>query len=115
MKPNTVRTVILMIASAAMTQSLHAATFGDDIEFLKSHTDLVVLSDGKGAAKVAISPAWQGRVMTSTAGSDAGRGFGWINRELIASGQRLPHMNAFGGEDRFWMGPEGGQFSVYFA
>lgn len=23
-------------------------------------------------------------------------------------------MNAFGGEDRFWMGPEGGQFSVFF-
>ncbi len=41
--------------------------------------------------------------------------FGWINRELIASGKLLPHMNAFGGEDRFWMGPEGGQFSVFFA
>ena len=24
-------------------------------------------------------------------------------------------MNAFGGEDRFWMGPEGGQFSIFFA
>lgn len=24
-------------------------------------------------------------------------------------------MNAFGGEDRFWLGPEGGQFSIYFA
>ncbi len=21
----------------------------------------------------------------------------------------------FGGEDRFWLGPEGGQFSIYFA
>ena len=23
-------------------------------------------------------------------------------------------MNVFGGEDRFWLGPEGGQFSIYF-
>ena len=44
-----------------------------------------------------------------------GLSFGWINRELIASGKLLPHMNAFGGEDRFWMGPEGGQFSIFFA
>ena len=53
--------------------------------------------------------------MTSTAGGDAGLSFGWINRELIASGKMQPHMNAFGGEDRFWMGPEGGQFSIFFA
>src|ERR1019366_4062163 len=32
----------------------------------------------------------------------------------IASGKLQPHMNAFGGEDRFWMGPEGGQFSIFF-
>jgi hypothetical protein len=73
------------------------------------------LSDEKGVAKVAVAPGWQGRVMTSTAGADAGLSFGWINRELIASGKLLPHMNAFGGEDRFWMGPEGGQFSIFFA
>ncbi|HET6567192.1 MAG TPA: DUF6786 family protein, partial [Rhodothermales bacterium] len=35
-------------------------------------------------------------------------------RDLIASGERQEHMNAFGGEDRFWIGPEGGQFSIYF-
>lgn len=99
----------------ATTRDSSAATFGEDVAFLQAHTALVVLSDAEGAAKVAIAPAWQGRVMTSTAGNDAGRSFGWINRELIASGKLLPHMNAFGGEDRFWMGPEGGQFSIYFA
>ena len=41
--------------------------------------------------------------------------FGWINRELVASGELLPHINAYGGEDRFWLGPEGGQFSIFFA
>ncbi|HZL43727.1 MAG TPA: DUF6786 family protein [Verrucomicrobiae bacterium] len=89
-------------------------TFGDDTAFLKGHTDLIVLSDKTGAAKVAVVPAWQGRVMTSSSEGDAGFSYGWINRELVASGKILQHMNAFGGEDRFWMGPEGGQFSVFF-
>jgi hypothetical protein len=53
--------------------------------------------------------------MTSTAAGDEGLSFGWINRELIASGEIQPHINAFGGEDRFWIGPEGGQFSIFFA
>jgi hypothetical protein len=108
-------TLVIMTATASLTPRAGAATFGDDAAFLKGHTELIVLSDKSGHARVAISPAWQGRVMTSTAGGDAGRSFGWINRELIASGKLLPHMNAFGGEDRFWMGPEGGQFSIFFA
>jgi hypothetical protein len=104
-----------MSTAASLTHRAGAATFGDDTAFLKNHTEVILLSDEKGQAKVAVSPAWQGRVLTSTAGADAGLSFGWINRELIASGKILPHMNAFGGEDRFWMGPEGGQFSVFFA
>jgi len=104
-----------MSAVSPVTYCACAASFGDDAAFLKNHTDLIVLSDAKGQAKVAVAPGWQGRVMTSTAGADGGLSFGWINRELIASGKILPHMNAFGGEDRFWMGPEGGQFSIFFA
>ena len=52
--------------------------------------------------------------MTSSARGDRGTSFGWINRALIELGERRPHMNAFGGEDRFWLGPEGGQYSLYF-
>ena len=116
MKRNSViATILVMSTAASLTHRAGAASFGDDAAFLKGHTDLIVLSDEKGLAKVAVAPAWQGRVMTSTAGADAGPSFGWINRELIASGKLLPHMNAFGGEDRFWMGPEGGQFSIFFA
>ncbi|HUT45805.1 MAG TPA: DUF6786 family protein [Sedimentisphaerales bacterium] len=89
-------------------------TFGDDLEFLKKHTDVVVLSDAKGAGQVAVLPKMQGRVMTSTAGGTGGLSFGWINRELVASGKFVEHINVFGGEDRFWIGPEGGQFSVFF-
>ena len=89
-------------------------TFGDDIKFLKEHTDVVVLSDSTGDGQVAVLPKMQGRVMTSTAGGMIGLSYGWINRELVASGKFAEHINTYGGEDRFWLGPEGGQFSVFF-
>ncbi len=56
----------------------------------------------------------QGRVLTSAVTPD-GRSFGWVNQELIASGKVQPHINAVGGEDRLWLGPEGGQYSIFFA
>lgn len=103
-----------MIAASLPGTTL-AANFGEDIAFLKQHTDVIVLTNKESGAKVAVVPAWQGRVMTSSADGDSGLSFGWINRELIASGKTQPHINARGGEDRFWLGPEGGQFSIFFA
>jgi hypothetical protein len=91
-----------------------ASTFAEDIAFLRTHTEVIVLKDEAGAAQVAVVPAWQGRVMTSAAQLE-GPGFGWINRKLIVSGKLEPHINVYGGEDRFWLGPEGGQFSIFFA
>jgi hypothetical protein len=44
-----------------------------------------------------------------------GPSYGWLNRDAIAANDRKPHINVFGGEDRFWLGPEGGQFSIFFA
>ncbi len=103
------------VAAGASQPTTQATSFGDDAAFLKQHTPLVVLSDPSGQAKVALAPAWQGRVMTSTADGDGGMSFGWINRELISLGKLQPHINVFGGEERFWLGPEGGQFSIFFA
>jgi hypothetical protein len=57
---------------------------------------------------------YQGRVMTSSADGDGGKSFGWINYDLIRAGETKTHMNPFGGEDRFWLGPEGGQYGIYF-
>ena len=88
-------------------------SFGDDVAFLRAHLpDLVVLE--RGSMRVAVAPSYQGRVMTSSAAGDEGASYGWIHRALIASGELTPHMNAFGGEDRFWLGPEGGQLGLYF-
>jgi hypothetical protein len=112
---NTLRAQTIGLALAAGSSNLVAATFADDAAFLQKHTPLVVLSDSAGTSKVAVAPAYQGRVMTSTAQGDSGASFGWINRELIASGKFQQHINVFGGEDRFWLGPEGGQYSIFFA
>jgi hypothetical protein len=97
-----------------MNAKVKCNSFGDDAAFLGQYVEMTVLSDSTGKAKVIVSPQLQGRVMTSTAAGDKGLSFGWINRDLIASKKTEQHMNAYGGEDRFWLGPEGGQFSIFF-
>ncbi len=117
---NSIWTIVplLILAAAcvkpAKTPPARGILFKDDLAFLEKHIGAVVLSDKDGAALVAVAPDLQGRVMTSTAGGPDGPSFGWINRELLASRENNVHMNAFGGEDRFWLGPEGGQFSIFF-
>jgi hypothetical protein len=104
----------LMAACGKTPKAPEGVLFKDDVAFLKAHTNPIVLTGKDGLAQVAVNPDLQGRVMTSTAGGPEGFSYGWINREFIASGQNNLHMNGFGGEDRFWLGPEGGQFSVFF-
>jgi len=86
--------------------------YGYNRDFLKKYTEIIELKQNRSA--IVIVPAWQGRVMTSTSDGDKGFSFGWINRELIASGEAQKHINPFGGEERLWLGPEGGQFSIFF-
>jgi hypothetical protein len=90
-------------------------SFGEVVSFVNQHSKLLVLSDDGSGASIAVWPAMQGRVLTSSAAGPGGESFGWINRELIASGKVQQHINAVGGEDRIWVGPEGGQFSIFFA
>src|SRR5215213_9029293 len=85
-----------------------------DLAFLKHHTDVVLLRDPSSEARVAVAPDFQARVMTSTTGGPDDLSFGWIGRTAVALRERQPHVNVFGGEDRFWLGPEGGQFSLFF-
>ena len=107
----------LVVLSGCLTvpKGAKKSSFSDDVAFLRKHIDVVVLSDRSAKGQVAVAPGLQGRVMTSTANGAAGDSYGWINRELIASGKTVEHINVYGGEDRFWIGPEGGQFSVFFA
>jgi hypothetical protein len=61
-----------------------------------------------------VSPGWQGRVMTSAVAPDA-PSLGFVNRPFIAAGRAGTAFDNYGGEDRFWLGPEGGQHGLYFA
>lgn len=87
-------------------------TFADDIAFLTKHGAVHVLESPQGG-RVALSAKYQGRVMTSAVDAN-GKSFGWINREFIGAGKTGTQFDNFGGEDRFWLGPEGGQFGLYF-
>ncbi len=88
-------------------------TYQDDVAFLSAHTDVVTISAG-GDARVAVTPHWQGRVMTSTPLAPDGPGLGWINRAFIESGRAGTDFDNYGGEERFWLGPEGGQYALWF-
>jgi hypothetical protein len=111
-----VGTLIGLIACVSHERSVTDAPsgpFASDLSFLRQHTDVVLLSNASGG-QVAIAPGYQGRVMTSTTGGSNAPSFGWLGQAAIAARARQPHMNVFGGEDRFWLGPEGGQYSLYF-
>lgn len=89
-------------------------TFQYDLDFLRAQdNNLVVLSSEDSNSQVIISSKYQGKVFTSTASGPGGRSFGWINYKAFNEPVN-EHMNAYGGEDRLWLGPEGGKFSIYF-
>lgn len=96
-----------------MTAPKHSApTFEDDLAFLSAHGPVHVLSARSGG-RVALSARYQGRVMTSAV--DAREpGFGWIHRAFVEAGRTGTAFDNYGGEDRLWLGPEGGQYGLYF-
>lgn len=115
----------LAITAAALcvftNQTSASEPFAGDVAFMKKHTPIIVLH--RGDAAVAIAPAYQGRVMTSTFDRNDGPSFGWINRPVIEKGflseqekqgKLEQHIYIFGGEERFWLGPEGGQYALFF-
>src|SRR5688572_24524915 len=91
-------------------------TYGDDLRFLQDHDKSTLeLKSQDGIARAIVSPRYQGRVMTTTSAGLEGTSYGWINYDLISSGIVKKQFNPVGGEERFWLGPEGSQFSLYFA
>ncbi len=109
--------VVLVVLATGSVMGAEAKgdnmSYGEACQFLSKQTTLLELSDSRGG-RVAVCPQWQGRVMTSTCDGPAGLSFGFINREFIEAGQPNPHFANYGGEDRMWLSPEGGQFSLWF-
>jgi len=98
---------------ASTPEKYDPGTFEYDINFLRGHDSVIVLQSDQGKAKVVISAKYQAKVFTSTADGDKGQSFGWIHYKAF-SGPEDPHMNGYGGENRIWLGPEGGKYSLYF-
>lgn len=111
----------ISLAVDAKSGSDQPLSFSEDISFLREHANVILLESGK--SRVAVVPDYQGRVMTSSTGSTRGTSFGWLNYPVIKKGILEPdeefgrleaHIYVFGGEDRFWLGPEGGQYGLFF-
>ncbi len=107
---NTTQSKETIVNNNSATQK---GTFGYDLAFLKKHDSVIVLKSNDDKAQIIVSPKYQAKVFTSTADGDSGFSFGWVNYKAF-SGPLDAHMNAYGGENRFWLGPEGGKFSLYF-
>jgi hypothetical protein len=88
-------------------------TFHHERDLLEKHTNLIELSTA-GGGRVLVAPSYQARVMTTAIDGDDGSSFGWLNHPFINSDKDDPKFNNYGGEDRFWLGPEAGQFGLWF-
>jgi hypothetical protein len=89
--------------------------YGYDAAFFSEHKiKTIELKSGDSKACILLVPGYQGRVMTSSVEGNDGVSFGWINYKFIESGKVSTQFNPFGGEERIWLGPEGGPFSIYF-
>lgn len=95
-------------------QNHKKGTFGYDLKFLRDKdSSLVLLHTNDSAAQIIVSPKYQAKVFTSTATGLGGSSFGWVNYKAF-DGPADAHMNAYGGEDRLWLGPEGGRYYLFF-
>lgn len=94
--------------------SYEKGTFGYDLNYLSSKDSLVILKGANDKAQVIISPKYQAKVFTSTVNGLDGKSIGFIGYKAFDLETPDEHMNGFGGENRFWLGPEGGKYSVYF-
>lgn len=106
--------LVLFLSGCFLMPTEAPRLFRDDVDFLQRHTEVVTLGVDARGPRVAVLPLWQGRVITSTAGGTDDLSFGWINYSYFEKGELQPHINVVGGEDRLWLGPEGGQYSVFF-
>jgi len=104
-------TLAILLACISAICSCRLSPFEKDLAFLRKHDDSVVVLS-RGNSRVIVSPKYQAKVFTSTSGD--GSSFGWINYKAFDA-EADPHMNAYGGENRIWLGPEGGPFSLFFA
>jgi hypothetical protein len=87
-------------------------SFESEVDFLRKYGPVDVL-EAPGGGRVAVSARWQARVMTSAVEPGAAS-LGFVHHAFLEAGKTGTPFDNYGGEDRFWLGPEGGQFGLYF-
>lgn len=98
----------------SIMESYEKGTFGYDLKYLSERDSLIILKGEDDNAQVIISPKYQAKVFTSTVDGLSGKSIGFVGYKAFERDTPDEHMNGYGGENRFWLGPEGGQYSVYF-
>lgn len=88
--------------------------FDEDVAFLNLHGAAIKVLQAPEGGRIAISGAYQARIMTSAL-EPGGSSLGFINKSFVEAGKTGTAFDNYGGEDRFWLGPEGGQYALYFA
>jgi hypothetical protein len=100
--------------SENMKKTYEKGTFGYDLDYLSEKDSLIVLKSDDEKAQVIVSAKYQAKVFTSTANGLDGPSLGFVNYKVFDSGVIDEHMNGYGGENRLWLGPEGGRYSIFF-
>ena len=103
------------LSSCNRQSNFEKGTFGYDLNYLSAKDSVQILEDETGKAQIIVSAKYQAKVFTSTANGLKGNSLGFVNYRALDSEIIDPHMNGYGGENRFWLGPEGGKYSVFFA
>lgn len=98
----------------AMEMNYEKGTFGYDLNYLSEKDSLIILKSEDEKAQVILSAKYQAKVFTSTANGLEGNSHGFVNYNFFDAGLVDEHMNGFGGENRLWLGPEGGAYSIFF-
>lgn len=95
-------------------ETFEKGTFGYDLNYLAKKDSVILLRANDGKAQVVVSPKYQAKVFTSTTDGNTGKSLGYLNYKALEAENFDEHMNGYGGENRLWLGPEGGKYSIYF-
>jgi hypothetical protein len=89
--------------------------FSETIDLLDDTGNPAIVLEGRNrGGRILCAPTLVGRVLTSSFDGPHGEGLGWVGVDAILKGPVNSVMNNFGGEERFWVGPEGSQFGLHF-
>ena len=103
--------VLLVLAACSMRRPGAFPSYASDAAFLEEQAGGRRFPGGTG--EFVVCPGLQGRVMTSEV-APGGASLGYVPREVILHPPEDVPFRNFGGEDRFWIGPEAGPYALYF-